>query len=142
MKRTILIAVLVMALVAGIAAYAYGEDTGDVVVNAAVNPRISLAMADTQADLVLFAPANETDSETLTLNVRSNVGYDVTLNDEGGDDLSALGFTMTDIDGVYAKAPSAGGFDHDIDFEVDVTGIDWPDAGTLTHTYTYSVVQN
>lgn len=145
MKRTLLIAVAVVALVAGVAAYAYGVDTGNVVVNASVNPRISLAMADTTADLALFAPANETASETLTLNVRSNTGYTVAVNDlAGGDDLAAagIGFTMTNIDGAYLKAPAAAGSDHSVVFAVDVSGIDWPDPQTLTNTYTYSVVQN
>lgn len=143
MKRGMAVGFLVVAMVFGVFAYAYAVDSSQITVTAVINERITLTLTDTAADLVLFNPANETDSDDVTLNVRSNVPYTVSLNDvAGGDDLSVIGFGMTDITGDYLKAAAAAGRDHTVTFSADVSAIDWPEADTLTHSYYYTVVQD
>ena len=142
MKRGMVVGFLVVAMVFGVFAYAYAVDSDTITVTATIKDRIELTLTDTAASLVLFDPLNETATDSVTLNVRSNVPYTVSMTDAGGDDLSVIGFSMTNITGDYLKAAAAAGRDHTVDFDADVSAIDWPDADTLTHSYYYTVVQD
>jgi hypothetical protein len=149
MKRTLFVALAVAVMLMGIVAYASAVGN-TVAVTATVNPMLTLTVDNGDETISLVGdPGDDVVSDTATINVRSNKQYDITRTESGEITTNVvLGplFTASGAEGIdYAKAPSAGGFDHVETFSLDFgngTTDDWPDAGTLIETFTYSVVQS
>lgn len=145
MKRTLFIALAVAVMVMGVVAYASAAGQ-TVAVTAQVNDKLEISVATGDETISLAGlPGDGVISDTATINVRSNVPYDIQRTDTGEITTSSLPFTATGAVGVnYPKAPSASGALHVETFSLDL-GNDtdaWPDAANLTETFTYSVVQH
>jgi hypothetical protein len=145
MKKTLFVSIAVLALVMGVVAYAAAAGT-TVTVTAKVNPLLQITVADGDEAISFdVTPGQPAYSDTATVNVRSNVAYDVQRSASGDDIIGTLGMTVTGATGTnFAKAPSAAGMDHTDTFEIDNSSSDWldPTATDLVETFTYSVVPN
>lgn len=145
MKRTMFVAIAVLALVMGVVAYASAAGQ-EVTVTAKVNPKLEITVADGDETVSLAGlPGDGEVSDTASIVVRSNVNYDITRTESGEITTSSLPFTAEGAEGTnYSKAPSAGGFTHTETFTLDLGdgSTDWLDVADLTETFTYSVVQN
>jgi hypothetical protein len=140
MKKMALIAVLIVALVAGLAAYAYANPL-DVTVSAKVMPKIELEITQGALDFGDMYP-DDTDNKDIDVRIRANKA--VTCDRDytaGSPDFRSGGLTVIDTDSVaraYAKAEVTGPANWFTD-NVDVT-VPWTaDEGTYTGTYTYTV---
>ncbi|GAB4289003.1 MAG: hypothetical protein Kow0067_14770 [Coriobacteriia bacterium] len=140
MKKTMIIAAVVLSMVLGIVAYAYAVDSNPVTVSATVNPRIRLSLSDTALDFGTVLPEDTANLST-TLNVRSNVAYTITRSATGDDLTAALGLTISGVplSTAQPKAPAAAGQNHTDTYSINVP---WTtDPGSYTADYVYTVVQ-
>jgi len=145
MKRTVLIAVLAVALVFGVVAYANAAGA-TVTVGATVNNKLELTIVDgDEAATLSGLPGDGVKTDTSSMVVRSNTPYNVTRVGTGalaavyGAAFSVSGATGTN----FPKAPGSGGATHTDTYSLDFgngTTDPWLDAGTVSETFTYSVV--
>ncbi|MDI6900985.1 MAG: hypothetical protein QMC79_04765 [Anaerosomatales bacterium] len=140
MKKTMIIAAVVLSMVLGIVAYAYAVDSNPVTVSATVNPRIQLSLTSTALDFGTVLP-EDTATLSTTLNVRSNTDYTITRAATGDDLATLLGLSISGVplSASQPKAPAAAGQDHTDDYSINVP---WTtDPGSYTADYVYTVVQ-
>lgn len=123
MKRTVLAAVMVAALVLGVVAYASALGSGDTVaVTATVNPQIQLTITGGPWDW-LVTPGVAAADKTATITVKSNKLWDFTLDST----------TYTPNDGLLDAVLSEG---YAGDFAPGDTGVA---KGVKAMTATYSL---
>lgn len=141
MKKMLVIAVLAVALVMGMVAYATAANT--VTVTAKVNPKFTLTMTDQTLAFGDIYP-DDVVTKTAALNVRSNTTYKIDYSKTSGDDLaSLLNLQVSGLDNSgasFPKAPSSAGQDHTVDFKLN--GVPWTtDTGNYSAVYTFTVTQ-
>jgi len=141
MKRTLIIALSVVALVFGVISYATaapGDQTGKVTVNASVNSALSLTLDDAEVDMGLLEPGVVSGAKTLGLKystnwantqlsaaVTSNAPAHITVN-------SALSKPLTNLDRGKSIAVNDS-ITALVDYEVD------PEATTELGTILYTL---
>lgn len=147
MNRTVLIAVLVVAMLFGVIAYANAAGNS-VTVSASVPAVVQLTIVDGDETATLAGtPGGGIVTDTASMKVRSNVAYNVSravspdnLTTAFGANYSVSGATGSN----FPAAPSAAGATHTDTFSLDYGDgtNDWPayNAG-VSNVYTYSVVQ-
>jgi len=145
MKRTLFVALAVAVMVMGVVAYATAA--GQLIaVTAQVNPKLEITVADGDETASLVGlPGDGVVTDTSSINVRSNVAYDIQRTSTGEITGSSLPFTATGAVGAnYPKAAAAAGANHTETFSLDLGdgSTDWLDPANLTETFTYSVVQH
>jgi hypothetical protein len=140
MKRTVLAAVMVVALMFGIVAYAVAADE-DVVVTARVNPAFSMTI-DTNAIDFTGLNVGDTDSGTAVITVKSNKLWDFTKSDVVDPLLVPVLSEATDVaEGVgQARGVTDITATYDIDLTVD-EAYDLLADTDYTATYNYDAVQ-
>jgi spore coat protein U-like protein len=135
MKRTILIAVAVAALVFGVVAYANAATSGTVTVSATVRPQMEITVPAT-VDLGTVDP-NTPASGTVTVTGKSNKNATLSASVDPG--------TFTTLSSAAAApTPIAWGKGGNLSYADTVTGtVDWSiDAGTVVSgQVTYTIAQ-
>ncbi|GAV31812.1 hypothetical protein emb_1d0629 [Coriobacteriaceae bacterium EMTCatB1] len=135
MKRTILIAVAVAALVFGVVAYANAATSGSVTVSATVKPQMEITVPATVdlGDVDPYTPA----TGTVTVTGKSNKNATLSASVNAG--------TFTTLNSTVADAsPVAWGKGGNLSYDDTVTGtVDWSiDAGTVVSgQVTYTIAQ-
>jgi len=138
MKKMLIVATLVVALVSGLVAYAVAAgDSGTVTVTARVRPVIQLTI---NTPTLAFGDVLPGDAATLAAayNVRSNDSFTISKSLTSGTQAD-LGLTTAGTPGgTQAKAPGAPGRNYSEDYSIDIP---WTtDPGDYTIVYTYNVV--
>ncbi|MBC7266668.1 MAG: hypothetical protein H5T75_06835 [Coriobacteriia bacterium] len=135
MKRTILIAVAVAALVFGVVAYANAATSGTVTVSANVKPQMEITVPATVdlGDVDPYTPA----TGTVTVTGKSNKNATLSASVNPG--------TFTTLSSAAAAAtPISWGKGGNLSYDDSVTGtVDWSvDAGTVVSgQITYTIAQ-
>lgn len=154
MKRTVIAAGVLTALVFGTVAYANGA-TGDVTVSATVSPHLTLTIPTSTVGLGSLTPGNTT-SGTSVITVKSNKAY--TFSGAATGDLdsyllstytsagSDMGVTLSDpqTDGTSFSDTSVvkGVTNITATYTLDLTNAWDLDPNSYSRTYTYTAVQN
>jgi hypothetical protein len=141
MKRTVLAAVMVVALVFGIVGYAVAVD-GDVAVTARVNPAFSMTLNQNAVDFAGVDVGSAYSDDTTIITVKSNKAWDFSKGEvvdpllapvlaESTDVAAGLGLAkgVTDVTATY-----------DLDLTLDAA-YDLEADTDYVATYTYTAVQ-
>ncbi len=135
MKRTLLIAAAVAALVFGVVAYANAATSGTVTVNATVNPQMEITVPGTVtlSNVDPYTPA----TGSVTVTGKSNKNATLSASVSKG--------TFTTLSSTAAAAtPIAWGKGGNLSYTDNLTGtVDWDvDAGTVVSgSVTYTIAQ-
>lgn len=150
MKRSLWAAVLVVALVLGVAAYASAVNTGNVAVSATVNPQISLTIAEDAASATwgTLTPGTAVGDKIFNFEVKSNKGFQFTNdsityspNDGLFDAVLSEAYSGTVVPGAtLAKGISTGTANYSLDM-VGAGAYDLDPTASYSATYVYTATQ-
>jgi hypothetical protein len=139
MKRTIVIALIVVCMVFGVVAYATAAttDTGTVNVSVTPNAKITLSLSTTTVAFPAIDPGVASAIMPVTVTVSSNKGYNLTKTIGGA--AASMGLT-TSLADITLKAGAKGVVPYTDNYQVTVP---WTtDGGTaLAATVKYDVTQ-
>ncbi|MDO8880277.1 MAG: hypothetical protein Q7W44_05695 [Coriobacteriia bacterium] len=141
MKRTVLAAVMVVALMFGIVAFAVAlDDTGDVVVTAKVNPAFSMEISEPAIDFTGL-DVGDTDTGSSVITVKSNKLWDFTKSD---DVVAPLAAVLTETSMADTTDIARGVTTIDAEYAIDLStdaAYDLEADTNYVATYTYTAVQ-
>lgn len=141
MRRTVILALVVIALVASVAGYANAANE-NVVVTAKVNPKFEMTINKNAVDFTDIDPGTTYSDNSTVITVKSNKAWDFSMSDVVDPMLSGLLTESTSIPKGTGKSKGVHTITatYDLDLTKDAA---WQlDPGTnYTATYTYTAVQ-